>query len=165
VKRHLRAEPFGQQVPDRTTEEPFYGIELDGILLPLAEALDSGLPSPDQCQLGDLPFFSSERAVVISGRSERSRMSTLQWLTENGHAALPIELRPLQLPDNPAMIAQYKAETASRWGCTHFVESNPEQALRIAARAPHLIVSWWSSADKQCWVVSATATPPRIGKI
>ena len=52
---------------------------------------------------------------------------------------------------------RYKATTATRWGCTHFVESDPEQAIRIAALAPHLIVSWWSAEETRAWMIGSVA--------
>ena len=60
---------------------------------------------------------------------------------------------------HPILVARYKAEAATRWGCTHFVESDAEQALRIAAHAPHLVVSWWSAADARAWLIGVAAQP------
>jgi hypothetical protein len=55
---------------------------------------------------------------------------------------------------------------ATRWGCTNFIESEPEQAIRIAAIAPHLVVSWWSAAETRAWVIGAASpsalSPPSI---
>jgi len=39
------------------------------------------------------------------------------------------------------------------------VESDAEQALRIAAYAPHLVVSWWSAADARAWLIGVAAQP------
>ena len=66
---------------------------------------------------------------------------------------------PLAIPHTPDTVARYKAEAATRWGCTHFVESDPEQALRIAAHAPHLVVSWWSATDARAWLIGVAAQP------
>ena len=150
--RALRATGAG---PDRATELPFYGLDLDGVFLPdvpdavyhadIAEAVlrRHGLePFPT------LPFFSPERAVVITGRPDSDRERTQAWLARWGHGALPLECRPADMPHNPDTVARYKAEAATRWGCTHFVESDAEQALRIAAHAPHLVVSWWSATRR-----------------
>jgi hypoxanthine phosphoribosyltransferase len=161
--RALRATGAG---PDRSTELPFYGLDLDGVFLPdvpdavyrrdIAEAVlqRHGLePFPS------LPFFSPDRAVVITGRPHDDRERTLAWLTRWGHASLPLECRPSHVPHTPDAVARYKAEAATRWGCTHFVESDAEQALRIAGHAPHLVVSWWSAADARAWLIGVAAQP------
>ncbi|MEJ0019888.1 MAG: phosphoribosyltransferase family protein [Acetobacteraceae bacterium] len=161
--RALRATGAG---PDRATELPFYGLDLDGVFLPdvpdsvytagIAEAVlrRHGLePFPT------LPFFSADRAVVITGRPEEDRARTQAWLARWGHGDLPLECRPDTVPHTPHTVARYKAETATRWGCTHFVESDAEQALRIAAHAPHLVVSWWSAADTRAWLIGVAAQP------
>jgi hypothetical protein len=62
------------------------------------------------------------------------------------------------MPHDTRLIARYKAETATRLGCTHFVESEPEQTILIAAHAPHLVVSWWSAAQARAFLVGATPT-------
>ena len=41
-----------------------------------------------------LPFFSPERAVVITGRPDADRERTQAWLARWGHGALPLECRP-----------------------------------------------------------------------
>jgi hypothetical protein len=41
------------------------------------------------------------------------------------------------------------------------VESDAEQAVRIAAVAPHLVVLWWIAAERRGMVVGAAA--PDIG--
>ena len=64
-------------------------------------------------------------------------------------------MRPAGVSTDLASVARYKAEAATRWGCTHFVESAAEQAIRIAAHAPHLVVSWWSAAEARHFVVGA----------
>jgi hypothetical protein len=63
------------------------------------------------------------------------------------------------MPHNEALIARYKAETATRWGCTHYFESDPMQTILIAACAPHLLVSWWSAAEARAFVVGAAPSP------
>jgi adenine/guanine phosphoribosyltransferase-like PRPP-binding protein len=161
--RALRATGAG---PDRTTELPFYGLDLDGVFLPdvpdavyqadIAEAVRRrhGLePFPT------LPFFAPERAVVITGRPESDRERTAAWMARWGHGELPLECRPGDVPHTSDTVARYKANTATRWGCTHFVESDAEQALRVAAYAPHLVVSWWSATDARAWLIAAAAQP------
>jgi hypoxanthine phosphoribosyltransferase len=147
------------------TERPFYGLDLDGVFLPdiprahydadLAQALRRRHALEP---LEVLPPFSPERAVIITGRPERDRLHTAAWLARWGFHALKLECRPNEVPADPPSVACYKATVATRWGCTNFIESEPEQAIRIAAIAPHLVVSWWSAAETRAWVVGAASS-------
>ncbi len=161
--RALRATGAG---PDRTTELPFYGLDMDGVFLPdvpdavyRADIAEAVLRRHGLEPFPTLPFFSSDRAVVITGRPDEDRERTQAWLARWGHGDLPLECRPLDIPHNPDAVARYKAAAATRWGCTHFVESDAEQALRIAAHAPHLVVSWWSATDARAWLIGVAAQP------
>ena len=108
-----------------------------------------------------LPPFSPERAVIITGRPEGDRPHTEAWLARWGFHALKLECRPNEVPADLPSVARYKAMAATRWGCTNFIESEPEQAIRIAAIAPHLVVSWWSAAETRAWVIGA-ASPSEL---
>jgi hypoxanthine phosphoribosyltransferase len=161
--RALRATGAG---PDRLTELPFYALDLDGIFLPdvpdavyQADIADAVARRHALEPFASLPFFAPERAVVITGRPDSDRERTSAWLARWGHGALPLECRPSDMPHDPDRVARYKAEAATRWGCTHFVESDPEQALRIAAHAPHLVVSWWSATEARAWLIGVAAQP------
>ena len=163
--RALRATGAG---PDRTTELPFYGLDLDGVFLPdvpdavyLADIDDAVARRHLLEPFASLPYFAPERAVVITGRPDSDRERTCAWLARWGHGALPLECRPSDMPHDPDRVARYKAEAATRWGCTHFVESDAEQALRIAAHAPHLVVSWWSARDARAWLIGVAAQPEK----
>ena len=163
--RALRATGAG---PDRATEVPFHGLDLDGVFLPdvpdavyRADLADAVAQRHDAAPYATLPHFAPDRAVVITGRPECDRALTEAWLARWGHGALPLECRPDGMPHEPALIARYKAETATRWGCTHFVESDAAQTLLIAAHAPHLVVSWWSAAEARAWLIGVAAQPLR----
>jgi hypoxanthine phosphoribosyltransferase len=121
---------------DRRTELPFFGLDLSAI----------GSPA--------LPF-PAERAVAITIRPEAERTATAAWLAGQGLQTLALECRPAGTADDIGSLARFKAETATRWGCTHFVESDAAQAIRIAAAAPHIQVLWWSAMDARAWVVGA----------
>jgi hypoxanthine phosphoribosyltransferase len=151
---------------DLATEQPFFGLDLDGVFLPdiprdhydadLAAALGrrhATAPFPV------LPAFSPERSVVITGRPECDRALTEAWLARWGFHELNLECRPADVGSDLPSVARYKAAAATRWGCTNFIESEPEQAIRIAALAPHLVVSWWSAAETRAWIVGAAAPP------
>jgi hypoxanthine phosphoribosyltransferase len=148
------------------TERPFFGLDLDGVFLPdipralydadLVQALgrrNEAAPFPV------LPAFSPERAVVITGRPECDRPLTVAWLARWGFRALRLECRPDDVGADLPSVARWKAAAATRWGCTNFIESEPEQAIRIAALAPHLVVSWWSAAETRAWIVGAAGPP------
>lgn len=147
---------------ERAFEQPFFGLDLDGIFLP-------DIPRPHyDTDLEDalrhrqalepfraLPPFARDRAVIITGRPESDRAQTHDWLARWGFGDLPLECRPPDVATTIDAVSRYKAQTATRWGCTHFVESEPEQAIRIAAAAPHLLVSWWSADETRTWLIGA----------
>ncbi len=142
----------------------FSGRSLDGVFLPeipqahydadLAETLSRRHALEP---FAALPPFSPERAVIITGRPESDRPRTEAWLARWGFHALKLECRPNEVPADLPSVARYKAMAATRWGCTNFIESEPEQAIRIAAIAPHLVVSWWSAAETRAWVIGAAS--------
>jgi adenine/guanine phosphoribosyltransferase-like PRPP-binding protein len=161
--RALRASGAG---PDRVTEAPFHGLDLDGVFLPdvPSAVYDADLAAAvaqrhDTAPHDVLPRFDPVRAVVITGRPEMDRGLTEEWLARHGHGALRLECRPDSMPHKTGLIARYKAETATRVGCTHFVESDPAQTILIAVHAPHLVVSWWSAADARAFLVGAASAP------
>jgi adenine/guanine phosphoribosyltransferase-like PRPP-binding protein len=167
--RALRATGAG---PDRATEAPFHGLDLDGVFLPdvpnavyEADLAAAVAQRHDTAPHDILPHFDPARAVVITGRPEMDRALTEQWLARHGHATLRVECRPDSMPHETSLIARYKAEAATRLGCTHFVESDPAQTILIAAHAPHLVVSWWSAAEARAFLVGAAASPGAAGKI
>ncbi|HET6183285.1 MAG TPA: phosphoribosyltransferase [Acetobacteraceae bacterium] len=148
----------------RHTEAPFHGLDLDGVFLPDIPRADYAADVADALArrhalepFARWPEFHPDRAVLITGRHEADRDSTAAWLARCGLGSVPLVLRPAAVADDPASVARWKAETATSWGCTHFVESEPEQALRIAAAAPHLIVQWWSAAEARAFVLGAAA--------
>jgi hypoxanthine phosphoribosyltransferase len=152
--------------PDRTTEAPFYGLDLDGVFLPdmPAALYDADLAAAiaqrhDTAPYGTLPQFNPTRAVIITGRPERDRALTQEWLARHGHGALRLECCPDSMAHDLAPIARYKAEAATRLGCTHYVESDPAQTILIAAHAPHLVVSWWSAEEARAFLVGAASSP------
>jgi hypothetical protein len=154
---------------DRVHERPFLGLDLDGVFLPdvpltlYRQDLAQALRTRHTLEAFDrLPRFQTDQAVVITGRPESDRAMTMEWLARWGHGALPVECRPADVADNPGSVARYKAQAATRWGCTHFVESDPEQAIRISAAAPHLVVSWWEADQALAWLIGAASQPPGV---
>ena len=150
----------------RETEAPYVGLDLDGIFcadIPradyAADLVDALARRHALTPFATLPRFTPERAMVITGRHEMDRAQTAAWLARCGHGALPLVCRPESVADNPDAVARFKAAEATRAGCTHFIESEPEQAIRIAAAAPHLVVSWWSAEEARAWLVSAASGP------
>lgn len=147
---------------DRAFEAPFVGLDLDGIFLPdiARDAYDADLEAAlarraELTPFAALPDFSPDRAVVITGRPDIDAVPTRAWLARHGHGGLALQMRPPGVATDLDSVARYKADAATRWGCTHFVESEPEQAIRIAACAPHLVVSWWSAAEARHWIIGA----------
>lgn len=156
---------------DRRTEAPFVGLDLDGVFLPytLREGAAADVAGAfEQRQalepFATVPNFVPDRTVVITARTEAERDETKAWVERWLHAPIPVECRPGWLAGDPNSVTRYKAEAATRWGCTHFIEGDPELAIRIAALAPHLIVSWWSASAGRGWVVGAAGTESVAGQ-
>ena len=126
---------------DPGVEAPFGGLGLEPALLTSAAAG---------------PRFPFGRAVLIGGRP----MPDIPWiaaLAETPYRDLPLECPPDRSGGDKAGIARLKAEAATRWGCTHFIETDAEQAIAISGHAPHLIVTWWSVETRQAWTIGAAA--------
>lgn len=143
-----------------------YGIDLDGILLPdvppqrYQADLAAALRERDELAPHvNLPPFEVRRAKVIAtGRPEMDRARTAAWLHKHGFGALPLVMRdPASHADTPEAVAAHKARAALQYGCTHFVESDPVQAIEIARQAPLLRVLWWDAAARRGRLVAAHA--------
>jgi hypothetical protein len=130
----------------RDTEAPFIGFD---------PAAGGRLP---ECA-GGLPQLIADNAVIITGLSKYDEELLRKWLLHAKHGDLPVETRPVDLPANAESVARFKAGAATRWGCTHFFETDAEQAIRIAACAPHLIVGWWPASAKGPLILGAAAAP------
>ena len=131
---------------DPSVEAPFHGLALDDRLL--ADIRARGAASED------VPGFPSTRAVLIGAfpESERSRI-------ESGLAATRYAGVPLLCGVDGAgeTLARAKARAATRFGCTHFVDADPAQAIAVAGFAAHLVVGWWSREAARLWIVGAAA--------
>lgn len=130
---------------DRATEAPFVGLDLDGLFLTPA--------------LTPLPAFVPDRSVLITTRPTSEHARIVAHVARRVPGGLPLEFPSCEVLPDPRSRAGYKAEVATRWGCTMFVETDPEQAIRIAALAPHLLVSWWSRAEGRAWRIGAAEQP------
>jgi hypoxanthine phosphoribosyltransferase len=159
--RALRATGAG---PDRSTEAPFTAMDLEVLLLPptdaaltldLVAALPSHQPRPPALSM---PLFMPEQAVLVTGRPESERLLIQRMLGRRG-IVTPLHCRPDDTPDDARSVAAHKAAAALHWGCTHFIESDPGQAILIAAVVPHLIITWWPRESGRACVVSAAQSP------
>lgn len=129
-----------------------YAIDLDGILLPdiplqrYATDLSAALDERDRLEpFKQLPPLGRVKAI-ITGRPEMDRLRTQAWLSQHGHDGTPLIMRDTRsCNDSPEQVALYKARACVQLGCTHFVESDPTQAILIAQQAPLLRVIWWDA--------------------
>ncbi|WP_395610634.1 phosphoribosyltransferase family protein [Pseudomonas sp. B22129] len=133
-----------------------YAIDLDGILLPdIPEAqytadLHAALRQRDQlAPFEHLPALGPVKAI-ITGRPEMDRARTQAWLDRHGHGATPLIMRDTtRYSDTPEHVAHHKTSATLQLACTHFVESDPVQAILIAQQAPLLRVIWWDAQSRQ----------------
>lgn len=141
-----------------------YAIDLDGILLPDVPPahydadLEAALAERDALvPFERLPDIDFERAkAIVTGRPEIDRSRTADWLVRHGFDCPRLVMRdPSRHGDRPHEVASYKAQAALALACTHFVESDPVQALHIARFAPLLRVIWWDAAQGVGQLVSS----------
>jgi hypoxanthine phosphoribosyltransferase len=130
----------------RNTEAPFIGFD---------PSAGGTLP---ECA-GGLPHVAPDSAVLITSVCKGDEELVRQWLARANLGDLPLEMRPADVSNDAESVARFKARVATRWGCTHFFESDAEQAIRIAACAPHLIVGWWPASAKGPLILGAAAPP------
>ncbi len=129
---------------DLSAEAPFHGIALTGGVV-AAMASETGR------EAGPGTLYPSERAVLFAEACPESARAAIQARL----ADTPYRHLPLTWDRDGASPAERKIAAAIEWGCTHFVDSNPDHAIRIAAEAPHLIVIWRPDPDGRGWVVGA----------
>jgi hypoxanthine phosphoribosyltransferase len=142
-----------------------YAIDLDGILLPdvplarYAEDLAAALIERDALLPFDvLPDIDLKQVrAVITGRPQADLERTRAWLERHGFGHLELVMRvPDQHDETAAGAAAHKIAAVLRCGVTHFLESDPVQALMIAQRAPLLRVIWWDAHARTGTLVSAS---------
>lgn len=127
-------------------ESRCYGTDLEGAL-----CLRDGAPPA--------PFAPSLSAddVVITGRPLCDKDRTEAWLQKHGIGA-PVVFRDDGVAEPTAeSVARWKGRRALELGCTHFVESDPGQALHLASLYPELRVRWWNAGSP----LAVQAAPPR----
>lgn len=151
-----------------------YAIDLDGILLPdvpphCYEAdLEAALSERDElAPYAQVPFIDWHRTkAIVTGRPEMDRARTERWLGRHGYDRLQLVMRdPATHTDTPEQVAAHKAQAAVHLACTHFIESDPVQAIFIARHAPLVRVVWWDAARQagtliasHQWQVTGAAT-------
>ena len=135
---------------DQGAEAPFVGLAVDETLL---ANIAAGRAMPAT------PRLPPNRAVLVSGLAEAERPRVAALLVMTPYRDLPLECRPNTIAGDAGSIARLKAETATRWGCTHFIDCEAEQAIQISGHAPHLIVTWWSIASGRAWTIGAATRP------
>jgi hypoxanthine phosphoribosyltransferase len=135
---------------DPGAEAPFVALGVDETFL-IGLATHLGEPAASL----SLPRLPPKRALLISGIAESGRMRLSGALSATPYRDLPLECRPDTIDGDKNSVARFKAETATRWGCTHIIEWDAEQAIRISAHAPHLIVTWRPIGSGHGWTVGA----------
>ncbi len=127
---------------------------------------DTAVHIPDLSHpMRELWCFPWERGEATpAGRSRRAAGAGPDAASEAPFFAVdPLALDQGYVPPTPperTVVLAVAADTASeatRLGCTHLVAADATQALRIAAAAPHLLVTWWSGAERRGYSVSAAA--------
>jgi hypoxanthine phosphoribosyltransferase len=143
-----------------------YAIDLDGILVPdipherYESDLHAALRERDSLDpYQDLPPIDVRAAkAIITGRPEIDRTRTLAWLRKYDFDEPLLLMRdPAKHDETAEQVAAHKAQAAVQLACTHFIESDPKQAILIARHAPLLRVVWWDALTKEGKLISAHA--------
>ena len=151
-----------------------YAIDLDGILLPdlpperYESDLHAALRERDNLEPHqDLPPIDVRAAkAIITGRPEMDRTRTATWLRKYDFDKPLLLMRDRAKHDDTAeQVAVYKAQAAVQLACTHFIESDPRQAILIAKHAPLLRVVWWDALTKAGILISAHAWQTDFGTV
>lgn len=128
-----------------------WAIDLDGVLLAdlpehlYAEALQETLARRDMLLPNQvLPGLDLSDVSIITGRPEQDRSRTQTWLDRHGFHG-PLVMRD-ERRYTAAQTSIYKADTLLARCHTHFIESDPVQALDIASRARVARVIWWNGS-------------------
>lgn len=131
---------------DPSAEAPFHGLALDDRLL--AAILAHGAAP------GALPGFPSVRAVLIGAFAETERSRIEAALATTPYAGVPLVCG---IEGQGEALALAKARAATAYGCTHFVDADPAQAIAVAGFGAHLVVGWWSWEASRLWIVGAAS--------
>jgi hypoxanthine phosphoribosyltransferase len=143
-----------------------YAIDLDGILLPdvPSERYDADLEAALNERDLLLPFETlpgidlKHVRTIVTGRPEMDRARTQTWLDQHGFGHLQLVMREAHIYDHtPAGTAAHKAAAVLRCGVTHFIESDPVQAILIAQKAPLLRVIWWDAIARTGTLVASSS--------
>lgn len=129
-----------------------WAIDLDGVLLmdlpeqQYAQALNETLAQRDLLLPADiLPGLDLAGVAIITGRPEQDRERTRAWLDRHGFHG-PLVMRD-ESRHAPQETARHKAEAILSRCHTHFIESDPIQALDIAQLARVARVIWWNGGQ------------------
>ncbi len=149
-----RAAKASGAIRDPRAEAPFVGLAIDeSLLMQIAANL------ADPTAAARLPHLPPGRGALISGLPETDRDRISAALTSTPYRDFLLECRPVLAPTDGWTLARFKAETATRVGCTHVIDCDAEQAIGISSQAPHLIVTWWSIHAARGWTIGAAAQP------
>lgn len=136
--------------PDRPEHEyASWAIDLDGVLLMdlpehcYAQALHETLAERDLLLPSDvLPSLDLGSITIITGRPEQDRVRTQAWLDQHGFHG-PLVMRD-ETRHTAGQTPAHKAQAILARCHTHFIESDPLQALEIARRTRLTRVIWWN---------------------
>lgn len=147
-------------LPDHAYEKVAW--DMDGVFVDdvegwrYAEDLEQALQTRDALLPADYAPTIGPGDCIVTGRPVEDEERTRGWLARH-HIELPLYMRDDGIVSpTPRTTALWKAAKAKELGCTHFVESNAEQAAVIASTHPEMRVVWWNMGRPM--VIQAAAT-------
>ncbi|MBD3921362.1 phosphoribosyltransferase [Paenibacillus sp. PR3] len=128
------------------------GWDMDGVFLDDVASehyvadLENALQMRDKLLPAPYAPEMIQEDIIITGRPTQDEERTRRWLQQHHRYELELHLRD-DLVEKPTSqtTGEWKAKKALELGCTHYVESDAEQAVFIAALYPQLRVIWWNS--------------------
>lgn len=129
------------------------GWDMDGVFLDDIESsiyrqdIQKALEIRDILPMASYAPSPEIQDVIITGRPTTDYDRTRKW-AEFNKITIPIYLRDdaIDFPTHQTT-ARWKAFKAMELGCTHYVESEADQAIFIAAQRPELHVIWWNKGE------------------
>jgi hypothetical protein len=128
------------------------GWDMDGVFLDdvasehYAADLENALSMRDKLLPAAYAPEIIQEDIIITGRPSQDEERTRIWMLQHLRHELELHLRDdgVEKPTSQTT-GEWKAKKALALGCTHYVESDAEQAVFVAALYPQLRVIWWNS--------------------
>lgn len=150
----------------KDTDYHYVGLDLDGIFCEdvpdylyqhnLTQAL---LLRKNLLPFNNPPDYEKDKGVIVSARPNMDYDVTLNWLKQHDIAFTKLILRDTDkypfTSNNTYNCAKFKADMCLEHFLLEFYESDPAQAILIAAFAPHVKVVHWNGETGTGYIITS----------